>query len=102
MKAGDIDYTSAFYGGFSDDELALWRHLRDQGGYWITEELLPLYPKLGGSHRMGGLLKRLFSGNHVARRMGPGRVWTYGVTTTCRPPMRETMTINTAALTEAS
>ncbi|MGS5088258.1 hypothetical protein ACVC7V_17385 [Hydrogenophaga sp. A37] len=102
MKTSDTNYSSAFYGGFSEDELALWRHLRNQGGYWIAGELMPSFPQLAPAQKVGGVLKRLFSAKHVARRMGAGGVWAYGVTAACSPPMRESMTIPAATLTEAA
>jgi hypothetical protein len=93
MTTSQVDYSSRFYGGFEADERAIWRHLRDQGGYWNASELLVFFPQFEHAQRMGGVLKRLFSGKHLARRMR-GQVFTYGVTTVCRAPQGESMQID--------
>lgn len=94
------NYQSRFFGGFTAEELAVWRHLRDQGGYWIAGELLPTFPQLAPAQRMGGVLKRLFSAKHTARRTR-GNVCAYGVTSACSAPRGEHLEpVNTAVAAE--
>lgn len=91
-----VDYSKRFFGGFEDHELALWRHLRDEGGYWVAGELLPTFPQFRTAHRLGGAMKRLFNGNHLARRT-QGQSYAYGVTTACRAPQGQSMVPGTPA-----
>jgi hypothetical protein len=89
----EADYSSTYYGGFSELDLVVWRFVRDQGGYWTAPEIIDQLPTAGTPHVAAGRLKRLFTAGHLARReVRPGNPIRYGVTTSCRAPLRESMT----------
>lgn len=85
------DQSSQRYGGFSDLDLAAWRFVRDQGGYWSGRELLIELPELGSPVKAAYRLKRLHSAGHMvcipAKYDGDRN--RYGVTTTCTAPPSE-------------
>lgn len=83
------DYTRM--DAFSAAERALWRFLRDQGGYWNAAEALKFHPSFGTSHAVGGAMTRLHNNGHLVRRRTT-TTYRYGVTSKCRPPAGETMT----------
>lgn len=72
-------------------ERALWRFLRDQGGYWRAAEALKFHPWFGNSHAVSGAMTRLHNAGHLVRRHGM-ETYRYGVTTKCCAPAGETMT----------
>lgn len=88
------DYSSAFYGGFSEADLLVWRFVRDQGGYWTAPELFAELPGAGSApQNVAGRLKRLYSAGHLARK-GTDKPYRYGVTVTCHAPPSESMRLS--------
>lgn len=91
---GCIDYGSAFYGGFSEADLLVWRYVRDEGGYWTAPELFAELPGAGSApQNVAGRLKRLYSAGHLAR-LGDNKPYRYGVTVTCHAPPSESMRLS--------
>lgn len=86
-----VNYNSPLYGGLSDADKAIWRHIRDQGGYWSAAELATAIGTGTSIKAIGGRLRVMASLGHlVVGKSEP--VKTYGVTAACVPPLRETMT----------
>lgn len=78
----------------SDDALAAWRHLRDEGGWWTARELgIDLLPGLepGEANVIATRwLFALYRRGLVAVRVGL-RTRSYGVTARCLAPAGESM-----------
>ncbi len=99
---GDVNYGSAFYGGFSEADLLVWRHVRDEGGYWTAAELFSELPGAGSAaQNVAGRLKRLYSAGHLARK-GTDKPYRYGVTASCHAPPSESMRLSPPRTPSAS
>lgn len=85
------NYQSAHFGGLSDSDKAIWRHIRDQGGYWSAAEIADAIGTGTPVKAIGGRLRVMASLGHLAVK-STAQVKTYGVTAACAAPFRETKT----------
>ena len=75
---------------------AIWRFLRDNGGYWTATELAAEFslPRLSGTSEIAKELTQLKkAASVVERRADRYRNHSYGVTTTCIPFANETLEV---------
>lgn len=79
----------------SAQALAVWRLLRDEGGYWtageVAERLLPDDTPAAGARTAARWLFALRYRKSVVTRSGEHRVAAYGVTLRCTVPEGESM-----------
>lgn len=89
--ANTVDYTTPYYGGFTPQELQLWRAIRDAGGWWSAPELVGM-PEFFGitPQKMAHQLARLEEFGHLVRRRDfESNPWLYGFTAVCHAPAGE-------------
>lgn len=84
-------YYQRINGYFTDDELAVWRFIRDNGGYWSAPELLDRFQAFGSGRALGGVLTRLRNSHCLVLRERRTELRKYGVTGSCKAPMTESL-----------
>lgn len=84
-------YYQRIAGYFVDEELAVWRFIRDQGGYWSARQLLLKFPDFKDGRILGGVLTRFRNAHCLVIRERPTEMRKYGVTSACEAPMTETL-----------
>jgi hypothetical protein len=75
--------------------VAVWRFLRDQGGYWTTGEIgRAMDPEGDPQNKVGKYMRALRNRRCVSANPRSIRVLSYGVTPFCFPPEGESLEPN--------